>query len=106
MPLRFRRKRILLLILPSIFIFIYFINYHTENLIANDDDLHHENEVKNTVSILSTIREQFVEIDGKKLRKIDWHDYEFIARENARTGILIDLFFLRFDFFLFFIRIR
>jgi len=33
-----------------------------------------------------SIREEIVEIDGKKLRKIDWHDYESIARENARTG--------------------
>jgi len=80
MPLRFRRKRILLLFLLSSFIFIYFINYQSENLITNK---HNEIELKS----LSSIREQFVEINGKKLRKIDWHDYEFIARENARTGI-------------------
>ncbi len=93
MPLRFRRKRILLLFLLSSFIFIYFINYQSENVITNK-----HNEIE--LTSLSSIREQFVEINGKKLRKIDWHDYEFIARENARTGILIDLiFFIRFSYF-------
>jgi len=81
MPVRFRRKRILFLVLLSSFIFIYFINYHSENLITD------EIELKSS----SSIHEQFVEINEKKLRKIDWHDYEFIARENIRTGILIHL---------------
>jgi hypothetical protein len=77
MPVRFRRKRILFLVLLSSFIFIYFINYQITD----------EIELKSS----SSIHEQFVEINEKKLRKIDWHDYEFIARENTRTGILIHL---------------
>jgi hypothetical protein len=87
MPRRFRRKRILLFFFLLIFIFIYVFNYHSENVINNEHELYVENEKKTS----SSIREQFVEIDGKKLRKIDWHDYEFIARENARTGTLTQL---------------
>jgi hypothetical protein len=33
-----------------------------------------------------SVREEIVEIDGKKVKKVDWHDYELIAQENSRTG--------------------
>jgi hypothetical protein len=97
MPVRYRRRRVLILSVISFLVIIYLINDRSNN---ETDDLF-EREVKKpekqvviesrtttTTSQLPsrTIREEIVEIDGKKLRKIDWHDYELIARENARTG--------------------
>jgi len=85
MPVRFRRKRLSILLFLLISIFIYLINYY------NEDNLF---DVKSTSFVPSKIREEFVEINGKKLKKIDWHDYDSIARENVRTGILVHRFFL------------
>lgn len=82
MPVRFRRKRLLILLFLLISISIYLINSN----IANEDDLF---DVKSTSFVQSKIREEFVEINGQKLKKIDWHDYDFIARENVRAGILV-----------------
>jgi hypothetical protein len=75
MPFRFRRKRLLLL-LTFIVIYLIYHYYYFESLITE------ENDVKRSLSV-PVVHEQFVEIDGKKLRKIDWHDYASIAR----TGI-------------------
>lgn len=93
MPVRYRRRRVLILSVISFLVIIYLINDRSNN---ERDDLS-EREVKKpekqvvienrtTTTTSRTIREEIVEINGKKLRKIDWHDYELIARENARTG--------------------
>lgn len=106
MPVRFHRNRILIISIISILIVIYLINTHLDNRTKDDydvfdtvikkdvkrfaDELIHETTTKTTKTKSSlksrSLREELVEIDGKKLRKIDWHDYELIARENARTG--------------------
>ena len=89
MPLRYRRKRLLVIFLLFILI-VYLITQHSENLEDNQDD---QNNVQSSFST-QTNREKFIEINGKNLRKIDWHDYESIARDNGRTGKLIPLFSL------------
>lgn len=104
MPIRYRRRRVLIISIVSIFVIIYFFNNRSQNSINNEDNLseqqikenkkrfvdHVIGESRNTTATLKTsiqsVREEFVNIDGKKLRKIDWHDYESIARENARIG--------------------
>jgi hypothetical protein len=83
MPLRYRRKRILFIVLLFILI-VYLLNQY-------QDDSNDQNGLTDSFSI-STKHERLVEINGEKSRKIDWHDYESIAREKARTGILIHLF--------------
>jgi hypothetical protein len=92
MSLRFRRNRTLILFLLLIIVIIYLTNNHSQNSIDNEDDL---KDVKSQ-SVLSTVREQVVEIDDKKLRKIDWHDYEYITRDNARIGSLVDYYLFIF----------
>lgn len=82
MPVRFRRKRILFVLFLSIWILTCLISY-LDSIIENDDLI----DIKSTTS--SIVREEFIEINGTKLRKIDWHDYESIAREKIRTGILM-----------------
>ncbi len=82
MPVRFRQNRILYIFFLLILILIYFnYYYHLKNSIIN------KNEIKKTSTVVSIVREQFIGIGGKKLRKIDWHDYQAINRENARKGI-------------------
>ncbi|CAF1472211.1 unnamed protein product [Rotaria sordida] len=107
MPVRFRRKRVLIICVISICTIIYLIKNHSENPANNRDDISNiEIKIKNkpyvdkivhktttatttttTQSPFRTVREEIVEIDEKKLRKIDWHDYELIDRENARKGL-------------------
>ncbi len=86
----------------TIFVIIYLINNRSKNLVDNRDNLP-DQEIKKDVQkfvverVISessttkkasrSIQEEFVEIDGKQWRKIDWHDYEAIDRENARTGL-------------------
>ena len=67
MSVRVHRKRLILFGLLVICILVYFNDYYIK----------YSNPI---------VPEQFVEIDGKKLRKIDWHDYTLIERENARIG--------------------
>ncbi|CAF3391363.1 unnamed protein product [Rotaria socialis] len=102
MPLRLRRKRILIISIISIILIIYFTKNHSEKQTNNEDDLldkpikKHDKRSVNKLDDATTrksqyqtrtVREAFVQIDGKTLRKIDWHDYEMIARENARKGL-------------------
>lgn len=106
MPVRFRRRRFLFICITAIFIIIYLIkNYsinrsNEETVLSNEEieklvKLSIDKEVQKikvpTTSTTSTVqlpiaREEFVRIDGKQFKKIDWHDYEAIAREDARKG--------------------
>ena len=108
MSLRFRRKRVLLISIVSLFIIIYLITNRTKNPTNDEENVLNNKEkkdgkqfveeiIRTTISTTKTIqssslREKIVEIDGKKFKKIDWHDYELIARENARTGYFNYLF--------------
>ena len=103
MLFRFRRKRFTIIFILLILTFIYLLDNQTDNqIIAENDSFDKEinkpskqykdevmcDNTTTTVEVLSrTIREEIIEINGTKLRKIDWHDYEMIARENNRTGI-------------------
>ncbi|CAF2929979.1 unnamed protein product [Rotaria sp. Silwood2] len=106
MPVRYRRKRILIISIVSIIIIIYLTKNRSENQTdgGHDDSsnieikrkakrfvdkiIHRTTTVTSTTQLQSrTVREEIIEIDGKKLRKIDWHDYELIDRENARQGL-------------------
>ncbi len=82
MPVRFRRKRILVISIISFFIAIYLIDTRSDNLSKDvkrfTDEIIHTTTMK--TPLLSRSRH------GEKLKKIDWHDYELIARENARIG--------------------
>ena len=78
MPFRFRRRRLLIFV---IFIVIYFVNYY-----LNSGE---ENIVKRLSSV-TIVHEQIVEIGGKQLKKIDWHDYTSITR----TGIVNPIIFM------------
>ena len=75
MSVRVHRKRLILFGLLVICILVYFNDYYIK----------YSNPI---------VPEQFVEIDGKKLRKIDWHDYTLIERENARIGNSMRWFFM------------
>ena len=102
MPIRLRRKRSTLISLVLIFVVIYWINTSSNSTTDQANRLPDprlkivekkpvENVVSSTKSVLTAprpVREEVVEIDGKKLRKIDWHDYDSMAREDARTGRL------------------
>jgi hypothetical protein len=112
MPVRFRRRRVLIISVISIFIIFYLIDNRSKNVTNDEDDLSNkkikkdikpfvnqvidESRTTTTTTISQipnqSIREEIVDIDGKKLRKIDWHDYESIARENVRTGNVHYLF--------------
>jgi hypothetical protein len=84
----------------TIFVIIYLINTRSKDSIDNRDDLpDHEikkdekrlinrviSEETTTKKSSRSLPDKIVEIDGKQLRKIDWHDYEAIDRENARKG--------------------
>jgi hypothetical protein len=106
MPLRFRRKRIILISILSIFLIVYLINNRSEELIIDENNLSDtqikQDDVKRpikeiireinpttTTTTISQIpsREEIFEFNGKKFKKIDWHDYELISREHSRTGI-------------------
>jgi hypothetical protein len=78
MPFRFRRRRLLIFV---IFIVIYFVYYY-----LNPGE---ENVVKRLSSV-TIVHEQIVEIGGKQLKKIDWHDYTSIIR----TGIVNPIIFM------------
>ncbi|CAF0906543.1 unnamed protein product [Didymodactylos carnosus] len=54
------------------------------NLLSNTND---PSKNQSTTIKHSKMREEFVMIDGKSVRKIDWHDYNQIAEDNARTGL-------------------
>ncbi len=106
MPLRFRRNRVLIISCIAVFIIIYVINNRSENRREDEDNLPDTDikkvEVKRSVDKIirkidptttttsqiptRSVREEIVEIDGKKVKKVDWHDYELIAQENSRTG--------------------
>ena len=103
MPLRLRRKRILIISIISIIVIIYFTKNHSEKQIDDEDDfldkpikkrekrffkIFNDETTTKSQHSTQTVREEFVQIDGKTLRKIDWHDYEMIARENARKGTI------------------
>ncbi|UJR20991.1 hypothetical protein I4U23_024093 [Adineta vaga] len=86
MPLRFRRKRVLLVF----FLFlstIYLINKQLKHPLDIDEQAYVPKDEKKSVSYKSQISKKIVEINGEKVQKIDWHDYESIARDNARTGV-------------------
>jgi hypothetical protein len=108
MPLRFRRKRIILISILSIFLIVYLINNRSEELIIDENNLSDTQikqddvkrsikeiirEVNPTTTTTTTTtsqipsREEIFEFNGKKFKKIDWHDYELISREHSRTGI-------------------
>ena len=139
MPVRYRRRRVLIISVVSIFVIIYLFNNRSKELVHEENDLSNRVIKKNREPIVDeerkidrkrvvdeeeivdrvtkkistttsasskrVLREELVEIDGKKLRKIDWHDYEAIDRENARIGRFSYLFTDVFPSF-FFIRSR
>ena len=101
MPVRFRRRRLLYICVLLIFFGIYWFNQNSEPLSDNVyaepvepvlkvKRSHFENQPESApilnIPIQRKTREETVEINGKILKKIDWHDYGFIARENARVG--------------------
>jgi hypothetical protein len=95
MPVRFRRKRILVISIISIFIVIYLIDTHSDNPSKDEYDIVRKKDVKrftdeiiHTTTMKSSLLSRSLreELHGEKLKKIDWHDYELIARENARIG--------------------
>ncbi len=102
MPIRYRRRRVLIISVVTVFVIIYLINNRSKNLIDDRDDLSNQviEKSSTTKKASQSLREEFVEINGKQLRKIDWHDYEAINRENARTGkfdySFIDILFIYF----------
>lgn len=120
MLVRFRRNRLFIFGFISICFLIYWLNKHDANdgisvdtdtqLIGENDKKKHEFPDKSapTLQKLPTtpriVREEIIEINGRKLKKIDWHDYDFIAREQARTGLL-NVLFLNLNCLLLFIRI-
>lgn len=109
MSIRYRRNRVLIISLVAIFALFYYFQTHSgevpDQAISKDrqrsiDEVLKRNQQKNpdplvekiptpTVAVkrqTRAVREEFVEINGKKLRKIDWHDYDAIERESTRTG--------------------
>lgn len=107
MPIRYRRNRVLIIsVVVILVLFYYYYNRSEESpdpVIGKEkqliiDEVLKRNQKGNldpvpekipTTTVkrqARTVREEFVEIGGKKLRKIDWHDYDAIERENARTG--------------------
>jgi hypothetical protein len=104
MPIRYRRRRVLIISVVTVFVIIYLINNRSKNLIDDRNDLSNQviEKSSTTKKASQSLREEFIEIGGKQLRKIDWHDYEAINRENARTGkfdySFIDILFIYFSF--------
>ena len=105
MPVRYRRNRLILIVCLCFLVFYYWRTnnvehddikpQHIERLVDIEDKELPKAPVEKSSSIRSTsrpVREEIVEINGKKMKKIDWHDYDAIAREQARTGQLIDGF--------------
>ena len=110
MPLRFRRNRILIISCIASCVIIYLISNRSENRREDEEHLsdteRKKDEVKRSVDEIirktdptttttttsqiptRSVREEIVEFGGKKVKKIDWHDYELIAQENSRTGNL------------------
>lgn len=105
MSVRYRRRRLFFISVIAMIIIIYFAKNPSQNSISASDDLSDQQLkpdaepipnkiipeiIPTTIKVSEVqsrkIREEIVEINGKKLRKIDWHDYESIARDNARTG--------------------
>jgi hypothetical protein len=91
MPVRFRRKRILVISIISIFIGIYLINTRSDNLSKDEYDLvdviRKKNVKRFTDEIIHTMTMKTPLLSPSRHgEKIDWHDYELIARENARIG--------------------
>jgi hypothetical protein len=104
MSVRYRRKRVLLLFIATIIVTTYWINKRSYRVDV-DQTQEHESKSRSDPneptyrtaststtlsSSLRSVRTKIVEINGEKLRKIDWHDYESMARENARTGTHIN----------------
>ena len=85
MPLRFRRKRVLLLLFLLLCV-VYLLSQQLEYPVENDD---HPREAPGGKSLSSfrSIREQLVDVRGRNEKKIDWHDYECMARDDARSGL-------------------
>lgn len=106
MPVRYRRNRLLIILCFCLFVIFYWQNNlspaepldhfeehpkgdkEVEPVVAKGEAVQKSEAVRSTSRL---IREEIVEINGKKLRKIDWHDYEAIARDQARTGTLVRL---------------
>lgn len=92
MPIRVRRNRFTVITFVSISFVIYWLNSNLKSTTDNVDpsaDLPEKpvgNDVKTVRSPSGPLQEEIVEINGTKMRKIDWHDYDAIAREEARTG--------------------
>lgn len=103
MSIRYRRKRVLIISVVSLLVFIYYFNTKKSNdeedyrveqkvrqaLKRSADEANAENQTQQIAKSRRTVpprREEIVEIGGEKYRKIDWHDYEQIEQDNARTG--------------------
>ena len=98
MPIRFRRKRTLATLIASIVVVVYLITSGSHsstsdpidspaNGIDSDDRRRTERARHASTTAFRPAREEVVDIGGKKWKKIDWHDYDFIAREDSRTGL-------------------
>jgi len=103
MSIRYRRKRVLIISIVALLALIYFVNTktsHNEETYLLEQKLrqalarsanepngdNHTQKIIKPKRVTRVKREETVEIDGKQYRKIDWHDYEQIEQENARTG--------------------
>ena len=96
MSLRFRRNRLIIILIITILSLIYLLNNSSETLKVDDEIIvrrktHPRVKINERTTAtmkkpFRSVREEIVEIDGKQVKRIDWHDYDSIERENARTG--------------------
>lgn len=98
MSIRLRRNRLLIVSIVSILSLLYWIQSYSGDVHDDEgastyrrraaDVIVREVTVTTTTETRTRVRrEEIVEIGGKRIKKIDWHDYELIARDNARTGV-------------------
>ena len=111
MSIRYRRRRVLIIAVVAILALLYYFNNQLKEVHKDDsndierqrkiDEVLKRNDKQNGDPVSErpqkimpvvksqkkrTLREEIVEINGKRLKKIDWHDYTLIERENARIG--------------------
>lgn len=85
---RFHRERILIVVLLSISFIASLIKYHSKSLFYKANDLNGGEAITSSSSSQTTI-EEYAEINGRKFKKIDWHDYAFINSEYMRNGTVV-----------------
>lgn len=111
MSIRYRRRRVLIIAVVAILALLYYFNNQLKEVHKDDsndierqrkiDEVLKRNDKQNGDPVSErpqkimpvvksqkkrTLREEIVEINGKRLKKIDWHDYDMIEQESTRTG--------------------